>query len=51
MTVPVQDGQHYMDEADVPRLVLNLKTRNQVPARMPVVTLAPFPDLDGGFDF
>src|SRR5439155_8141393 len=50
-TVPVQDRHHHVHEADVPRLLLNLEARNQVPARMTVVTFAPLPHLNGGFDF
>ena len=51
VTVSVQDRHRHMNKADVPRLLLDLETRDQMPARMAVMTLAPFADLDRGLDF
>ena len=45
----VQHRKHEMDEADISCLRLNLETRDEVPARMTVVTFATFSDLNCGF--
>ena len=51
MAVSIQHGEHKMNEANVPGLLVDLKTRDEMPAGMAVVTLTSLTDLNRGLDF
>jgi len=50
VTVPIQNGEHEMDEPDIASLRLNHKTSDQMPTGMSIMAFPAFANLDRGFD-
>jgi len=47
VAVAVEDGEHQVNEANVSRLWVDLKTADEMPAGVSIVAFATLPDLDG----
>ena len=50
MIVAVEDGKHHMHELNISGCRLDGKTGYAMPAGMPVMALAPFTNLNRGFN-